>query len=303
MVLKKSGSSRFTLRLLSVVISLILWVYVSNSEQMVIDKSIPLEVITPSNLSLLTPLPKEIIYSLKGPRAIVRLLSERDEKIIIDLRNQVITPNHKHFFSFKQSDIDLPLGVHVQKILPGNVELSFDEKIKKSVPVNLQYAGKLNDNYKIIQAKITPTHIDLYGPKRELANLKEVVTNPINLSNLRGEGKFSVQILGLSDNVGILNQTLPEYNYKIQAMRANVILKNLNIVFKSKKNIVRKSVNMASVFVFNPREDKILKDEVEIVAEVDDTKHGEQVVHLKAKLPSKIDLVKILPDHVNVQLE
>lgn len=270
---------------------------------MVIDKSIPLEVITSSNLALLTPLPKEIIYSLKGPRAIVRLLVDRDEKIIIDLRNQVITPNHKHFFSFKQSDIDLPLGVHVQKILPGNIELSFDEKVKKSVPVNLQFSGHVNENYKQIYSKITPTHIDLYGPKKELANLKEVVTNPISLSTLRGEGHFSVQILGLSDNVGILNQTLPEYSYKVQAMRANLILKNLTIVYKTKRKIIRKLNAMATLFVYNPHDEKLMKSDVEVIAEIEDDKSGEQVVNLKAKLPSKMDLVKIQPERVNVTLE
>lgn len=288
---------------MSVVISLILWVYVSNSEQMVIDKSIPLEVITPSNLALLSPLPKEIIYSLKGPRAIVRLLVDRNEKIIIDLRNQVITPNHKHFFSFKQSDIDLPLGVHVQKILPGNVELSFDEKIKKSVPINLQYIGKVNENYKLMNAKISPAHVDLYGPKKELASLKEVVTNPINLSALRGEGKFSVQILGLSDNVGILNQTLPEFTYKVQAVRANLILKNISIIFKSKRKILRKSHSMASLMVLNPNDEKLMKSDVEVVAEIDEDKSGEFKVALKAKLPNKMDLVKIQPENITVNLE
>lgn len=304
-VFRKKSASRFTLKMLSVLISLLLWLYVSNSEQVTVDVSVPVEVVTPTHIALLNNIPKEVIYSLKGPRAIVRLITDRKDKIIIDLRNQQINPNQKQFYSFKSNDIDLPLGVNAQKILPSSFEMIFDEKIKKILPLQVQFLGTILDNYKLVSQKIVPNTLELYGPKKELINLKEVFAGPVDLGSLHGEGKKFLPINGLSDNITIMNRNIPELQFNVKAMRANLILKNIPIKVMSKHRIIKQSVTTVTLMVLSntSENEKLNKNDVIVEVLNTDDKPGEHNLDFVVKLPPKMDLVKVIPDKLKLKIE
>ncbi|MFZ4714811.1 MAG: YbbR-like domain-containing protein [Bacteriovoracaceae bacterium] len=304
MVLKRTTNSRFLLKILSVFISLLLWVYVSNSEHISIDKNIELEILYPSNVSLTNETPKEIVYSLKGPRAIVRLILDREEKLTIDLRNQKVDAHHRHFFNFKSSDIDLPIGVQVLKILPQNIELTFDEKMKKSLPLTLQTVGSINSRYRLVQTKLLPTHVEVYGPKKELANLKELGVGPVDLSALRGSGKRSLPVLGLSDRIGLTSDTLPELIYEVLPLRSNMVLKHIPINLLSKLKIKKVSATEAEVFLYQEEAnaEKVTKSDLKIEA-ILPTTPGEHIIKLNVKVSDKAEVFKVQPETIKVTLE
>jgi YbbR domain-containing protein len=304
MVLKRTTNSRLLLKILSVFISLLLWVYVSNSEHISIDKNIELEILYPSNVSLVNETPKEIVYSLKGPRAIVRLILDREEKLTIDLRNQKVDSHHRHFFNFKATDIDLPIGVQVLKILPQNIELTFDEKIKKSLPVTLQTIGAIHQNFKLFNSKISPTHLEVYGPKKELNNLKEISAGPVDLSGLKGTGRKPLPVVGLSERVSLSSDTLPELYFDVKPLKSNLIFKKIPIKFVGKFRVKKTSSTEADIYLLSEESEngKMSKNQIEIEAIMPATP-GEHSIHLKSSLSDKTYLYKIVPDIIKVNLE
>jgi YbbR domain-containing protein len=304
MVLKRTTNSRVLLKILSVFISLLLWVYVSNSEHISIDKNIELEILYPSNVSLVNETPKEIVYSLKGPRAIVRLILDRDEKLTIDLRNQKVDSHHRHFFNFKPTDIDLPIGVQVLKILPQNIELTFDEKIKKSLPVTLQTVGAIHQNFKLFNSKITPSHLDVYGPKKELNNLKEISAGPVDLSSLKGTGRKPLPVLSLSERVSLASDILPELFYDVRPTKSNLVFKKIPIKFDGKYRLKKSSNSEVDIFLYSEDkdDDKMTKNQILVEATLP-SNPGDHNIHLKTKLTGKTYLYKIVPEVIKVILE
>jgi YbbR domain-containing protein len=304
MVLKRTTNSRVLLKILSVFISLLLWVYVSNSEHISIDKNIELEILYPSNVSLVNETPKEIVYSLKGPRAIVRLILDRDEKLTIDLRNQKVDSHHRHFFNFKPTDIDLPIGVQVLKILPQNIELTFDEKIKKSLPVSLQTVGAIHQNFKLNNSKITPSHLDVYGPKKELNNLKEISAGPVDLSSLKGIGRKPLPVIGLSERVSLASDTLPELFYDVRPTKSNLVFKKIPIKFDGKHRLKKSSHAEVDIYIYSEEkeDDKMTKNQILVEATLPSAP-GDHSIHLKTKLTEKTYLYKIVPEVIKVILE
>ncbi len=303
MVIKRTTNSRFLLKILSVLISLLLWVYVSNSEHISIDKNIELEVLYPSNVSLTNEIPKEIVYSLKGPRAIVRLILDREEKITIDLRGQKVDSHHRHFFNFKSSDIDLPIGVQVLKILPSNIELSFDEKMRKSLPINLQTVGSLPAHYKMISSRLSPTHLEVYGPKKEITNIKEVMVGPLDMSAMRGTGRRSLPVVGLSERIGLTSDTLPEFIYEIKPLKANYLLRDIAIQKVGNKKVLKMNVSKVLLMIYvDPDEEKLTKKDVKVYFDIPPTA-GEHLVPLKVKLSDRADLFKVEPEAIKVTVE
>lgn len=305
MVIKKSNSGRHVLKLLSVVISLLLWVYVANSEHITVEKSVELEVLYPDFLSPSEEIPKQVVYALKGPRAIIKLLLDKNEKISIDLRNQKIDSKHQQTLYFKNSDIDLPIGVIVQKIQPTQFKLEFDEKIKKHVPVILNQVGYLSPNFKMKNFKLHPNMVEIYGPKKEVSRIKEVNTTEIDVGNLKGLGKLSVGIVNLGTNVNFSSKTLPELHYEIVPIRPNLVLKNivprLNTAFK----ITSLKPNTVSLMVYAQEStiDSLSKNDVEAYFEMPEDKPGIYELEVKIKPSQKFDVYKILPEKVKITIQ
>jgi YbbR domain-containing protein len=87
-------------------------------------------------------------------------------------------------------NIRAPLGTEITKISPSSVRLSLDVVKTRSVPIKAKLAGKLPGFLGLKSAGVEPAFVILQGPENALAKIREVFTDPVDLSAVREDRKI-----------------------------------------------------------------------------------------------------------------
>jgi YbbR domain-containing protein len=87
-------------------------------------------------------------------------------------------------------NIRAPLGTEITKISPASVRISLDIVKTRSVPVKAKLAGKLPNSMGLKSAGVEPAFIILQGPETALGKIREVFTDPVELSSIREDRKI-----------------------------------------------------------------------------------------------------------------
>jgi len=109
----------------------------------------------------------------------------------LDLSQSVIGPNA---FSLTAGNISLPPGILLKEINPPAVEVDLDETIKKALPVQIDWAGKLPPEFILLDFTMDPQTVEVLGGKRVLEKMVTLYTEKVPLDNLSGKGEITAKL-------------------------------------------------------------------------------------------------------------
>ena len=109
----------------------------------------------------------------------------------LDLSQSVIGTNT---VSLTADNISLPPGILLKEINPPAVEVDLDETIKKALPVQVDWAGKLAEEFILVDFKMDPRTVEVVGGKRFLEKMTTLYTEKVALDNLSGRGEITVKL-------------------------------------------------------------------------------------------------------------
>ena len=174
MTIKKLTDSKIFWMLVSLVLSLVLWVFVSSTVNDTISKSfsgVPVELagesilheskgLTVSDLSSNT-----ISFVITGPRRIVSSLSSDNLKATID-----VSKLSQAAYASMQYSISFPSGIDtsalsVSRKVPDSINFLISKIVEKEIPVKVNFKGYAEEGYTVESAVSTPTTITVSGPE------------------------------------------------------------------------------------------------------------------------------------------
>ena len=181
--MKDFFTKNLSLKLISIFLAVILWYFVISEKRGVNALSIPLDFRNiPSSLIIIENPEESINIRITGPETIMRGLSPRDVKAIIDLSNA--KPGIAEFvIQFEQ--IIVPRGLKVTVVSPPSIILRFDELFKKTVLVEAVLVGKPLEGYKIAGVWVDPPAVEIVGAQSELKGLRKIFTEEVDVSGLK----------------------------------------------------------------------------------------------------------------------
>jgi len=186
---------KHSLKFVSIFLALFLWVYVLNSEKVKFEKTVSLEYILPPEMVFAEKPPQEVVFMIEGPRAFVRTVAERDDKLIIDLNRAKAKRELTFTVDIIPTQLQLPFGMIVERVLPRKIQIKLERRAGKVVSIRPQFVGQLPAKVGLTDAAIVPPEVEVYGPHSIITKLKEVHTRPIDLADLAGGNQFPVEIL------------------------------------------------------------------------------------------------------------
>ena len=74
------------------------------------------------------------------------------------------------------------------------VEVALDVLIKKKLPVQIDWTGRLPDHFILAQASVTPQTVEIIGGKRMLEKMQTLYTEKVPLDNLEVEGVITANV-------------------------------------------------------------------------------------------------------------
>jgi YbbR domain-containing protein len=288
-------------KLISLLIAILLWVVVLGSQSFEITKEIPLRVIAPDDLAIAEAIPEKVQFKLSGPKAFLRSILDRSENaIVVNLAGSQAGTVRYQFFA---DNIQVPLGVKVLSIQPPSIAIPLEPRRRKQVPVRLQLRGTPPEGYVIRKAEVNPAAVWIQGAQRQVARMIELVSLPIDVSQLRGN--YQNVIRWDSDLYLIeLEDTPPVATIEVEPISANFRLKNVPIQVKADHNYQLEGPAEVTLFVrIDEQETKSLSVR-EVVAEIDLRGHkvGSYRRPVEIRVPESVGIVKVTPENVHVTL-
>ncbi|CAG0968505.1 MAG: hypothetical protein HND27_06215 [Bacteroidetes bacterium] len=164
----------------------------------------------PAGKMVLNELPPQVKIQIsgKGFNLLPITLLNKNNKLSIDFSQVKFNKKSEEIYRISASDLieqvknEIPSNVKINTLNPDTIFLHLNEKYSKTVPVKPLFHAVFKDQFSFSDTlKITPSHIKLYGPKKELDKINALYTDSFYIEY--PEKKLTVNI-GLQNISGHL---------------------------------------------------------------------------------------------------
>ena len=178
--------------LLSIVFITGIWFSVSRGQDTLVSLDIPVDYINRKpGTEIFDTSVKSVSLVLSGSGALVKSITPDQVGVRLDLSKSAIGPNS---LSITSENISLPPGIILREVTPNEIEVLIDETIKKELPVQIDWAGKLPEQLILVDSVSNPETVEVVGGKRILEKIVTVYTEKVLLDNLKGKGELTANL-------------------------------------------------------------------------------------------------------------
>lgn len=298
---------KHSLKFISVFLSVFLWIYVLNSEKVKFEKTVQLEYILPVDMMFAQKPVHEVTFMIEGPRAFVRTVAEREDRLVIDLNRANARRSLNFNVDINPAQLNLPFGMVVERVLPRRLAIRLEKKASKIVPLRLQFSGQLPDKLSLHNPILEPAEVEVYGPRSLISRIKELPIKPVELESLPGLDQIPVEVQLTDDRLTLTGGFDIKFGYQLKAASSNFTLKDVPIKFLSEKRKVTSTIKTAEVKLLIP--EKIMKNRsnvsstIQVWADIPEEARGRTEVPLRVILPPSIHLLEIEPKTIIVNIQ
>ncbi|MGD2127595.1 MAG: diadenylate cyclase [Desulfobacteraceae bacterium] len=144
-----------------------------------------------SEMEILSTSTNAVTLELSGSGTLLRSLRPEQVKVMLDLSKGVVGNNT---LNITPDNVSLPPGVFLKDIKTETVRVALDIPIKKELPVQVDWAGKLPENINIAEATLDPERVQVVGSKRILDKISTIYTEKVTLENIKESGTITVRL-------------------------------------------------------------------------------------------------------------
>lgn len=175
--------NNWLLKLVAVVIAVVLWAATQglSTEEKDLDLEIALEEV-PEDVVVVEQSAREVNLRVKGSQAAVRRAERLLTRYTVSL--QGVQPGEARF-AVDREEFRPPRGAEILSRSPSSITFKIEPRVQKRVPVRVDVAGALPEGYRLVAVRAQPPEVLLDGARRELRRIREVMTDRVDVSELR----------------------------------------------------------------------------------------------------------------------
>jgi DNA integrity scanning protein DisA with diadenylate cyclase activity len=195
---KDGASRREALRLgaaaaLSLIFVTGIWFTIARGKDTLITLKVPIEFLNQrEDMDIQETSINTVELQLEGSEILMNSLRAEQVRVRLDLSSAEPGLNSLQILA---ENVTLPPGILLKKIEPMSVEISLDMPMKKVVPIQVDWSGKLVNHLAITAVRLKPDRIELTGGKRILENLSTVYTEKIPLDKIEKSGEIKANLI------------------------------------------------------------------------------------------------------------
>jgi YbbR domain-containing protein len=186
-----------TIKIISLILAIILWVFVKSKSGGEVGLVVPLEFYrVPSSLIVTNVTDEAINVRITGSVIQLQRLPTREMRARIDLSRARPGTNS---FDILPDNFNISKALDITQISPSSVKVDLDHVLEKMVHVKPVVQGKPARGYRVSKITVDPPYINMQGARSQLVGLKEVLTEEVDISDLKEtmEVEVSLQIADL----------------------------------------------------------------------------------------------------------
>ena len=165
-------------KVVSLLLAMLLWVYVTGQEKSEMSFTVPLELTNiPSNMEIINEPPAYITIRVRGNSHILTNIKPGKIKVVLDLSKLKVG---KNTFNITRESVILPRGLTVTKVSPTTIIIKAEKVVEKQVKVRLRAKG-IRKAWKV---SLDPPMVTLQGVRSQIRKVRSIKTKPIDLTNM-----------------------------------------------------------------------------------------------------------------------
>jgi uncharacterized protein (TIGR00159 family) len=179
-------------KIISFILVLVLWAFIGGQPRAEIWLAVPLEYRNkPVSMEIVGEMANRVEVGIRGPRTVISTITPDQLRAHVDLSQALSGLN---YIRLTPESIRVPLGTEITKIDPSSVRIRLEEVKSRFVPVKVHLIGKLPPLLRLKSVMVTPPSIVLQGPEGSLKKIREIFTEPVDLSELKEDTRISLGI-------------------------------------------------------------------------------------------------------------
>ncbi|RMF16588.1 MAG: hypothetical protein D6761_06005 [Candidatus Dadabacteria bacterium] len=295
-------TANWPLKLLSLAIAIVLWVFVRVEARNELALRVPLQYANiPEQLVMISDPEPELQVVVEGPGTLLASLERESQTYKIDFEDA--RPGRQEV-RISTDRIRLPRGVHVLRVVPSVIEVEFAQTERKMLPVRAILAeDSIAPGYEIGNVEIEPERIEIVAAKTELAGLEALETETLPLHGAKTDWSGVVQLK--TDALHIKSITTREVDVYVKVVPVMVerLIADVPVQVRGPREQYRLSPDRATVRVFGPENlvKKLTPEAVEVYVNVRRPISGRARLPVMVDLPEQVALMDIQPSEVIVE--
>ena len=178
-------------KLFSLVVSLLLWFFFARDPEMGAFVAVPVEYRgMPDDLEISSDRVESVSVDLRGPSEKITNFSAAKSAVVLDFSG--IHKPGEQTFQIDERNISVPSGMRLERAIPAQIRLHFEQRTQLAVPVQVRFSGDVPKGYQLEHYHVTPEELTVVGPESRVKKIEYAVTDPINLSSVVSESEFRV---------------------------------------------------------------------------------------------------------------
>jgi uncharacterized protein (TIGR00159 family) len=170
-----------------------IWFGFTRSQDTIIALNVPIEYVNrPLAYEILDTSTDEARLQLYGSSVLLKSLQPGQVLVRVDLSKAV---EGRNVFPITQDNIVLPPGVFLNKVQPSNIDVNLDAPVTKELPIQVDWAGKLQENMNLVKVSVTPETVKVMGGSQILEHVSTIYTAPVRLDSLAKTGSITTALV------------------------------------------------------------------------------------------------------------
>jgi len=179
-------------KVVSLLLAVLLWVYVTGQEKSEMSFTVPLELTNiPPDMEIINEPPGYITIRVRGNSHILTNIKPGKIKVVLDLSH---LKEGKNTFTVSRGAVILPRGLVVTKVNPTTVTIKAEKVVERKATVILKARG-LRKRWRV---SLDPPLVTIQGVKSQIKRVRIVKTQELDLTNTNLEpGKTLKRVVEL----------------------------------------------------------------------------------------------------------
>lgn len=182
MRIKKLFFENLGLKIVAVLLSLVLWVFVTSRGQSEMAIDVPLEFKNiPKGIEMVNQSVKVVSLNIKGQERFIKNIKPLEIGVYIDLSK---AKKGESIYYINKDNIKLPRAITVTNITPSYVKVITEETVTKTVKIRPVIVGTPEEGFYVKSVNVTPETTVIEGVGSEVRKVNSIKTEPIDITGL-----------------------------------------------------------------------------------------------------------------------
>ena len=190
--MKRVVNPHVLIGLIALIAATVFWQSVAGDPVMASFVSVPVQYRgLADDLEISSDLLESVYVELRGPSEQLQSYRDQNPTVVLDMSN---VRTGVRTFSINEGNLDLGRGLRLVRAVPAQLRFQFESRAMREVPVQVRFTKSPPHGYGIASYEMVPRTLRIIGPQSRIAQVNQVMTDPVDLGTSVGSAEFRVNV-------------------------------------------------------------------------------------------------------------